>query len=240
MNDPAIEANLKRWMPRIIRGNRRALKKLMRAEWMLLLLYRIAEWAERRKKIEVDEERGNDIQEIITERIRAKLHLIKNSNHVPWSKCIPKWCYVVAANLCEDIRKRNAHFLIDREVDAVSLTSTLPSPEEELERKEQAPIRKKLKLKIPTTAVEVRDAAAPDERQILSLWVEGCTLKRIAEETSIPLSTVQRKLKKIQKAIVGGVEKGISEEVGEKVAKESGVVKVLQKVVQDRAHMREL
>jgi DNA-binding CsgD family transcriptional regulator len=212
----------------------------MRDEWMLDLLYRIAESAERRRKIAVDEELGTDIQEIVTARIRAKLHTIKNPNNAPWSKCIIKWCHVVAGNRCEDVRKKNGRFVFDRDVEMVSLVSTLPSPEEELERKEQVPLRKRLRSKIPAAASRARAAAAGDERQILSLWVEGNTLKQIEEQMGIQLSTVQRKLKKIQKVIVKGVGNMITEETGEAIPAASWLMKVLQEVVEDRGLLHQL
>jgi hypothetical protein len=240
MNDPAIERKLKRWMPKIINRNQRALNSLMRDEWMLQLLNSIAEGAKRKKKIEVDEELGIDIQEIITARIRTNLHKVKNPNGMPWSMCIPKWCRVVAGRKCEDVRERNARFVIERDAEMSSLVSTMPSPEETLERKEQAPIRKRLKSKIPAAAKRARSAGAADDQQILSLWIEGDTLKQIAEKTGIPLSTVQKKLKKIQRCIAEGVGEGITEETGEAIPETSWLMKVLWKVVEDRRQLGEL
>jgi hypothetical protein len=238
MNDPAIEHKLKRLMPKIINKNQRALNSLMREEWMLQLFYCIAEWAERVKKITVDEELGTDIQEIVTGHIRANLHKVKNPNGVPWSMCIPKWCYVVAGRKCEDVRKRNARFIVERDAEMGSLVSMMPSPEVELERKEQAPIRKRLKSKIPAAASRAR--AAADQQQILSLWIEGDTLNQIAEKTGIPLSTVQRKLKKIQRGIVEGLGQEITEETGEAIPEKSWLMKVLQKTVEDRGQLGQL
>lgn len=240
MNDSALERKLNRWMPKIMDGNRRALNSLMRDEWMLGLLYRIAEWAERRKKISVDEQLGTDIQEILTARIRAKLHTIKNPDNAPWSKCIPNWCYVVAGNRCEDVRKRNARFVVDRDSETSPLVSSTPSPEEEMEHKEQVPLRKRLKSKIPAAASKARATAAADEQRILSLWIEGDTLDQISEKTAIPLSTVQRKLKKIQKGIVKGVGEKITDETGEAIPETSWLMKVLQKVVYNRGLLRQL
>jgi hypothetical protein len=238
MSDPAIERKLKRWMPKIIDRSQRALNSLMREEWMLQLLNDLGDWAERVKKITVDEELGMTIQEIFTARIYAKLYTIKNPNGVPWSMCVSKWCRVVAARKCEDVRKRNARFVAERDVEVSSLVSTLPSPEAQLERKEQAPMRKRLKSKIPAAASRAR--AAADQQQIVSLWIDGDTLKRIAKKTGIPLSTVQKKLKKIQRCIVEGIGQEITEETGEAIPETSWLMKVLQKAVEDRGQLGQL
>jgi RNA polymerase sigma factor (sigma-70 family) len=250
MNDPAIYVELETLMPEVTKRDQEALDAVMRSEWMLNLLPRIADWAERKKKVEADE-RGTSIQEIVAARIRAKLHTVKNPNNAPWHKCLTKWSYRVAARLCEDVRKKRTR-LVERHRRAVEHESTqriehgvrifepaspTPSPEEELEHKEQAPLREKLESKIHRTILKARDAAGPEEKLILDLWLEGKTLQEIHERTGISRATVQRKLKKIQKAIVAEGKKGIIEEIGETRTEESGVVKVLEQVVEDRAEL---
>ena len=253
MDDPAIHLELKTLMLRVKEGDQAALDVVMRSEWMLNLLARIADWAERRRKIEVDE-RGTSIQEIIEARIREKLHTVKNPNNAPWHKCLGKWCYRVAARRCEDVRKQSARLIeehrraVEHESKQVSEhgvkifepVSPTPSPEEELERKEQAPLCEKLESKIHRTTLKARDAAAPVEKLILELWLKGHTLEEIHKLMRVSVATVHRKLKKIQKAIVAEVEKGIIEEIGEAQANESGVAEVLEQVVTDRDDLREL
>lgn len=240
MNDPAIERKLERWMPKIIGGSKRALNSLMKDAWMLTLLARIAEWAERRKKIAIDEERGTDIREIITARIRDKLHKITNPNGAPWSMVVPKWCYVVGGRRCEDVRKKNARFVGGYDVRMFEPVSTLPSPEEELERKEQAPLRERVVSKIHETVFKVFKAATPEQRRILTLWAEGRTLAEIAEAMDTSTSNVQRKLKELQKAIVASVLDGIIAEVGDAMGTESLVAEVLEEVVNERDDLRGL
>jgi DNA-directed RNA polymerase specialized sigma24 family protein len=253
MEDPAIHIELEALMSEVVKGNQQALDAVMWSEWMLRLLSRIADWAERRKKVEADEH-GTGIQEIVAARIREKLHTVKNPNNAPWHKVLTKWSYRVASRRCEDVRKKSTRLVeghrreVEREcmqrkelgVKIFELTSSAPSPEEDLERNEQAPLRERLESKIHRTTLEAHDAATPEERLILNLWLEGKTLQQIRDLTGIPVATTQRKLKKIQKAIVAEVEKGVAEEIGEAEVEASGVVDVLQKVVKDRDVLREL
>lgn len=240
MKEPAIERKLKKWMPKIISGNQRALNSLMRHVFMLELLNRIAKWAERRKKITVDEESGTDIREIVAARIRDKLHTIKNPNNAPWRMVVTKWSYAVAGRCCEDVRKKNARIVDEYDTEISEPVSTWPSPEEELERKEQVPLRERLEAKIHETAFAARAAATPEQKRILSLWAEGKKLKQIAEATGLSLSNAQLKLKKIQRAIAEKIWDGIVEEIGEAKAAESGVAEVLEEVVEKRDDLREL
>jgi DNA-directed RNA polymerase specialized sigma24 family protein len=253
MADPAINLELETLMPEVIKRDQKALDALMRSEWMLRLLSRIADWSERRKKVEADE-RGTSIQEIVAARIREKLHTVKNPNNAPWDRTLTRWSYKVAARRCEDVRKKRTRLVeeyrravehestqrIEHHVRIYEPPSPTPSPEEELERKEQAPLRAKLGSTIQRTTLKARDAAAPEEKLILTLWLEGKTLLKIHELTGIPLATVHRKLKRIQRAIVAEVGKGITEEIGEARAEECGVAEVMQEVVKDRDELREL
>jgi DNA-directed RNA polymerase specialized sigma24 family protein len=253
MDDPAIQLGLDTLMPEVIKGDQEALDALMRSEWMLKLLSRIADWAEGKKKVEADE-RGTSIQEIVAARIREKLHTVKNPNNAPWDKTLTRWSYRVAARRCEDVRKKRTR-LVEEHRRAVEHESTqrkehgvriyepsspTPSPEEELERKEQAPLREKLGSTIHRTTLKARDAATREEKLILTHWLEHKTLQQIHELTGIPLATVHRKLKRIQKTIIAEVEKGITEEIGEARAEACGVAEVLEGVVKNRDELREL
>ena len=120
------------------------------------------------------------------------------------------------------------------------MASTAPSPEEELERKEQSPLRERIESKIHRTTLEAHDAATAEEKLILHLWLQGKKLQQISDQMGIPLANVHRKLKRIQKAIVAKVEKGVAEEIGEAEVKACGVADVLQKVVKDRDELSEL
>jgi len=253
MEDPPIYLELETLMPRVTKGDQEARDAVMRDEWMLGLLNDIAEWAERERHIEADEH-GKSILEIVEDRIRAKLHTVTNPNQARWDKCVGKWSYTVAARLCEDVRKKRTR-LIEKHRRAVEHecvrgkeygvrifepASPAPSPEEELERKEQAPLCERLESKIHRTTLKAREAASPEEKQILNHWLEGRTLEQIHELTGISRATVQRKLKKIQKAIVAEVEKGVTEEIGEARTKENGVAEFMGRVVTDRKDLGEL
>jgi DNA-directed RNA polymerase specialized sigma24 family protein len=253
MDGPAITKFEIDWLIlEAINGNEEALDLLMRSQWMFELLYRISDWARRKKNIEADVH-GTDIQEIVAARIREKLHTIKNPKNTAWRTCLRNWSYRVAARCCESVRtgkhvEEDYRLAIEHEntdriehgVRRIEPSSHTPSQDEELERKEQAPLRDKLELVIHEKALKAFDASTPEGKRILSLWMEGMTLKQISEAMGIPLATAHRMLKKLQRAIVAEVGKGIVEEIGETRAEESGVVKVLQDVVEDRDDLHEL
>lgn len=256
MGDPAINLELEKLMSEITKGNQEnqeARDSLMLNEWMLKLLNEIGNWAKDKKHVEADEH-GTDIQEIISARVRDKLHTVSNPKNVPWSKCLRGWCYRVGARRCEDVRKKRTRLMenyrralehkntdrIQNRVRRMEPSSPMPSQDEELERKEQAPLSEKLESTIHQRTFNAFDSATPEEQQILSLWSKGKTLKQISKETRIPLSSVHRKLDILQRAIAAEVGQGIVEELGETRAEESGVVEVLEKVVKDRDDLHEL
>jgi RNA polymerase sigma factor (sigma-70 family) len=254
MEDPAIyEVDLDRIIPEAIDGNPQALDLLMRCLWMLQLLNQIADWAWRRKKIDVDIH-GVDIQDIVAERIRQKIHTVKNPSHRPWCKSFKSWCYRVAARCCENVRKtkqraeqkyqdeviHDSTVRIEGGMRIIEPCSTMMSQQEEIEQKEQTPLRGSLKSKIRQTVRRVFNSFTPEDAKILTLWGAGKTLKQISVLTNTPLPTVQRKLKKLQKTIKSEITKVIDEEVGEGKTEELRVVQALDELLMGRHGLQKL
>lgn len=254
MEDPAIhDVDLDKIIPEAINGDPQALDLLMRCLWMLQLLNQIGDWAWRRKKIDVNKN-GKDIRDIVEERIRLKIHTVKNPHQRPWCKCLKSWSFRLAANCCENVRKSKQraeegykdaviHENTQRIEDGVRIiepVSTMMSQQEEVEQKEQSPLRESLKSKIRRTVRRVFNSFTPEDAKILRLWGEGKTLKQISVETHTPLPTVQRRLKKLQKTIKNEITKVIGEETGEAKAEEPEVAQALDELLMNRTELQKL
>lgn len=60
----------------------------------------------------------------------------------------------------------------------------------------------------------IRDELLSEEQNlILTLWIEGATLGAIAKKTGLPVATISRKLKQLQKKMVEDLFDGIDETV---------------------------
>ena len=254
MEDPAIyDIDLDKIMPAAINGDQQALDSLMRSLWMLQLLNEIADWAWRTKKIDVNKD-GEDIRDIVEARIRLKITTIKNPHNQPWHKCLKTWTYKLAARCCGNVRKGKQraeeryrdtvlHENTVRIEGGVRITepcSTMMSQQEEVEQKEQAPLVESLKSKIRQTVRRLRSSFTPEDLKILTLWAEGKILKDISRETHIPLPTVQRRLTKLQKRILGEITKAVGEDLGDIWAAETRIARVQKKLLKDRPLLNEL
>jgi RNA polymerase sigma factor (sigma-70 family) len=249
MEDPEInDAALDEIIYRAINRDQEALEKLMVCWWMVQLLNRLADWASRNKKIDADEN-GKDIQDIIADRIRLKIDTVKNPRKRPWRNCLKSWCYQVAKTCCGTVRKSKQRLeqryrvevehehtqrIENRRRIVAPISPMMVSEQEEIEQQQQKQdsLRKKLNSKIHRTVRQAVNSFTPEDERILSLWAKGNTLKQISEQVEIPLPTVGRRLKKLQRAIIEGI--------GKARGKDIGVEQKLKKLSAHRAGFEEL
>jgi RNA polymerase sigma factor (sigma-70 family) len=247
-----VNINLEQVIPDAVNGNQQALDLLMCCEWMMQLLSRIAEWARCKKQIDVDIH-GRDIQDIVSDRIRLKIKDLRNPRNTSWRACLETWSFKVARTCCENVRERKRaeqryrtsveHEHTQRRQDGVRIVepcSTMMSQQEEIEQKEQAPLQDRLTSRIRRTMREVSKTFTPEDKIIMSLWLENKTLMQIATEIDSSTETVRRKLKKLQDALYRELTKVIIKEVGEERFKENGVAQVLEELLTHRNDLREL
>ncbi len=234
-------------------GDRQALSKLLYCNWMTQRFERLADWARRRYNVD-----GEEVRDHVFDRIYSQSRpsheaprrpWLNNPHHSSWSACLTNWVYKVAKNRClnmlahYEVESRYAAALehehttrIEHEVRIIAPSAHTPSPEEELERREQD----RLEEKIHEQARQVFDSATEECQRIALMWADGMTLQEIAGELGSSIETVRRRLKKFQRAVFEGVRKGIAEEIGETRTEESGVEHVLEEVVSNRNDLDDL
>ena len=229
---------------------RQALDTLLYCEFMTRLFKRLAQWAWRRYNVD-----GEEVRDYVFDRIQSQSRSphkgprkpwLKNPHRSSWRSCLAKWAYTVARNRCLNILRhyevgsRHAASIehkhttrIEHGTRIVGPSAHTPSPEKELERKEQ-------EEKIHEKAWQVFDSSTEECQRIASLWASGMTLEQIVAKLGTSIETVRRKLKKFQKAFVEEVSKGIAEEIGEAKTEENGVRCVLEEIVTNREDLGDL
>lgn len=160
------------------------------------LLDRVAHWAYRRYKQDPDE-----IKDFILVKLFNSINTLKDPSQ------LTKWCYMMAKNYSlNQIR----HLNVEEKYRELKLAEEqgrfgkwhgkplIPPhlaslPEEELLIKEQElylkEVLKRLKQSFPDSS-------------LMEAWAEGKTLRQISEEMGVPISTVARRLKNMQKALI--------------------------------------
>jgi RNA polymerase sigma factor (sigma-70 family) len=171
------------------------------------LLDRVSEWAYRRYKQDPDE-----IKDFILVKLFNSINTLKDPSR------LKEWCYGLARNHClNQIR----HLNVEEKYQELKLAEEqgrfgkwhgkplIPphlasSPEEELLIKEQGQqeelVIEELRLHVREMLVRL-EQVFPDS-SLMEAWTEGKTLKQISVEKGLPIATVARQLKKMQKAIV--------------------------------------
>jgi RNA polymerase sigma factor (sigma-70 family) len=255
MDDPEINGvELEELIFKAAHYDRQALITLLYCEWMTRLFERLADWAQRRYKVD-----GEEVRDYVFDRIHSQSRSphkgprkpwLNNPHRSSWRSCLTKWAYMVAKNRClnilvhYEVESRHVAALehehttrIEHGVRIVAPSARTPSPEEELERKEQASLEEKIHEK----AWQVFDSSTEECQMIASLWAgDGMTLGQIAAKLGSSTETVRRKLKKFQNAVFEEVRKGIAEETGEQKTEESGLGRVLAEIVENREDLNDL
>lgn len=254
MDNPEIKGvELEELIFKAAHYDQQALERLLYCNWMTQLFERLAHWARQRFKVD-----GEEVRDYVFDRVLSQSQplyedprkpWLNNPHHSSWRSCLARWAYAVARNRSlnmlghYEVESRHVVALehehttrIEHGVRIVAPSAHTPSPEEELERKEQDSIEEKIHEK----ALQVFDSSTEECQRIASLWADSMTLEQIAAELGSSIETVRRKLKKFQKAVCEEVRKGIAEEIGEAKTAESGVGSVLEEIVTNREDLGDL
>lgn len=165
----------------------------------------------------LEELRPEDIALFITDKLLPVIHLVNNPNHRPLCECIHAWIYQATHNYCLNVQrhlkvvKRHEelikHELTRGKINSVPiLRSAVPTPEDQLLETEAERERASRTSDIRARVRRVVVSYSPQYVTIVYLWSTGFKLKEIAARTTIPLATVSRRLKKVQKAITKEIE----------------------------------
>jgi len=213
LEDPAInDAALEEIIPKAIKGDQETLNLLMAHPWMQQLFEILTRWALKNFNPESYPKAGS-VQGIIYEKLLRDGPNIKNESNRSWRGLLKSWCFSVIGhyylNQIRDLKVVLKHEEQAGESPTEEPCSTALTPEEELLAEEEELLAKEEKRLWKERGAEVRrrlwlviNSFPPKDARVIRLWVKGKNLRQIEEETGIPLSTVDRREKKIQKALV--------------------------------------
>lgn len=222
MEDPEInEVALEETIAAATRGDEEALRLLIFCKWLRQLLARISRSAA--FQFDLDAE---TIRDFVEDQLRKEIVTIENHRHVSWRACLAAWCYQVAHHFClNSVRHRGveekycdiiAHDntqIIRNGERIVDQYSHTPSPEDELDQKEQDELWGDRQSRMRACVLRVFHSFQPEEFKVAILWAQNMTLAEIAAETDTSTATAGRRLKKVQRAIFEGMQEVITQEI---------------------------
>jgi DNA-directed RNA polymerase specialized sigma24 family protein len=239
----AEDENLERWIQEAKAGDEKSLKRVVRSRWFNELTAKQADRAARDYHVDADR-----VRNYVLERTLCKIHTLNNDDNVIWVRCLGAWSRQIAnrraSNLLRGWRaqERLGEWASDENNMPpegggyqILLPSRPPTQMEEIERKEREAFDPKLRR-------IVRDLCAglaPVDALIVKQWIRGHDPGDIFELTGIPLSTVYKRLKAFQKALINEVSKARAEEIGEEEVKKLGLTRLVEEKVY-REGIREL
>jgi DNA-binding NtrC family response regulator len=150
-----------------------------------------------------------DVSDRLTDKLRTKIHTLKNPNQKPLLECLAAWLHTIADHYCENTLK---HFKVEerhrqyvehahssgRHNGVPLLRTSVPTPEDDLIEKEEQSMWESRALPIRETVRRI----VLEEFIIADLWAHGEEPKEIAEEIHKSTKTVYRKLRKMQKSVI--------------------------------------
>nr|AUN36045.1 hypothetical protein [uncultured bacterium] len=199
-SDIDINIDIESVSAKAIGGDKASQDQLMASLWLAGAVEEIATRLAR----QFNEDR-NEIRDRIYDKLRKKITTIKNPQNGPLSNCIRAWCNSTGTRFC--LNKHRHHKVEDRYADRV-IHENMPtesSPEDILLQKEEDSLWANRRDDLHTQVYVAITKLPPEEINVILLWAEGSTLKDIEQKTGVPLSTVQRHLKKSQKHIVESI-----------------------------------
>jgi DNA-directed RNA polymerase specialized sigma24 family protein len=219
-----IQSDIETIIANAIDGNQTSLDQLMASSWLAGVLEEITSRRARQFKLD-----RNEIRDRICDKLRKKITTIKNPRQGPLTKCIRGWCNSTGRRFClnggrhRKVEARYAKRVIRENIHGTRKSPTgtiIPlqslvtnSPEDNMLRKEADLLWANRAADLHKQVYNAIVKLPPEDINIALLWAEGLTLERIKQQTGIPLSTVQRHLKKFQREIIEsiGIKKFIAE-----------------------------
>ena len=193
------EYELEQLIPAAIAGDEIAKRRVVFCFWFTGLLNNISNHTAiefKKYQIEPAELRGRTLETVL-----EKITTIENKNFRSWQVCLAGWCKTVcvhhALNIVRRLRKFEAPPPAD---DDEEKSKEIPSPEGALVTEKLVELREFCQL-----VHEVIMSFPPEDVMIMYMWGEDLKLRVISKLTGIPIATVSKHQKKIEKAIVNSI-----------------------------------
>lgn len=157
-----------------------------------------------------------DIKDRLTDKLRTKIHTLKNPNNKPLLECLAAWLHTIAEHYCDNVlkhlkveekhRQYIEHLNSGGKHNGVPLFRTsMLTPEDELIEKEE-------KANWESRAIPIRERVRRivlEDYIIARRWADGEDPTEIAADIGKSPKTVYRKLGKMQKTVIKEI--GIAE-----------------------------
>jgi RNA polymerase sigma factor (sigma-70 family) len=203
------DLTLEQLIKRAMEGDIEARTLLIEHPSTMHLIDQVSNWAYSKYKQDPDE-----IKDFLLVKLFNSINTLKDPSQ------LKKWCTMMASNYClSQIRHSN----VEEKYQELKLAEQqgrfgkwhgkplIPphrasSPEEELLLKERGQQKDLLieELRLHVREMLERLEQSFSDSSLLEAWAEGKTLRQISEKTGIPMPTIARRLKKMQKVIVAG------------------------------------
>jgi len=210
MQDPDIieydlevlsEYDLEELIPPAIAGDEIAKRRVVFCLWFTRLLDNISNrTATQFKKYKIE---PAELRDLTLDTVIEKITSIENKNFRSWQVCLAGWCKIVcvhhALNIVRRLRKFEAPPPADNNGEKAK---EIPSAEGPLVTEKLVELGEFCHL-----VHEVIMSFPPEDVMIMYMWGEDLKLRVISKLTGIPISTVGKHQKKVQKVIVNSIVK---------------------------------
>jgi DNA-directed RNA polymerase specialized sigma24 family protein len=195
-------------------GDKRSLEAFMRDSWRYVIFNGIAGWAEHRYHF-VNDQKGNELPEILAKILRLKITSLKNSGGKSWRAALRGWLFTAGKHYvlnylnrdCHDEEKyrdtvigENTHY--KRNHISVSEPYEIVKLREEIEEEQELAREQERQESLwGSRAAAVKGAVwrvfyslTPEEQEILKLWaVYGMTFEEIGVAMEFARATANRR-----------------------------------------------
>lgn len=196
MQDPDInEEVLEDIIPDAIAGDEQALKALIFCVWFTKVLNNISRNAE--KKLHVD---AAELRDLTLDTLIKSINSIDNRNNQSWRDCVAGWCKIVCVRHALNILRQRRKFEARAPENDERKPKEIPSAAGALITETSAELNELRQI-----AHLVILSFSPVDVMITYMWAEGLKLRVISTLTGIPYQTVNKRQKKVQKAIASRI-----------------------------------
>ncbi len=210
MEDPDIskyglevlsEYDLEELIPAAIAGDEIAKMRVVFCFWFTGLLDKLSNCtATRIKNYKIE---PAELRDLTFDTVLKKITSIENKNFRSWQTCLAAWCKIVCVHHALNIVRRLRKFEAPPPADNNEETAKeIPSAEGALVTEKLVELSEFCQL-----VHEVIMSFPPEDVMIMYMWGEDLKLRVISKVTGIPIATVGKHQKKVQKAIINSIVK---------------------------------
>jgi len=211
-NSKISDLELDQLIEKAVKGDKVALGLLLFHPWLTERLDKIS--ARKAYKFRLDRE---EIRDAVFDTVSRKIQDIKNPKNRPLTKCLNAWCGSIAESVSLNMLRHagTERKYIKREVrestnggrkTAEGISQPLQfkspkTPEENYVEKEMTELCAELWPLLLSRVQQELKSLSPEDTRLLKNW-SGKTLRELKEETGIPIATLNRHLKDLQKDLL--------------------------------------